>query len=230
MFYKFCCFYFLPFLANAEGLNRHQSTGNALICPRRLLHHRPVGEGRRAIPHAIGGKAAPARPRPQPRPHHRKNGLDYRRTRSGTCQQTTSTTDSTNDLVSLLIGVNNQYRSRPWSLISRSSLDRWASHRLRRQEGRGLRRLHPRLCLHAFSNGRTDISEGIDAYNAANREISEGMGIRYFDITPTSRHGLDDPTLVASDGLHPSGKQYAIWVSAMMEKLKDILREMGHEF
>ena len=44
-------------------------------------------------------------------------------------------------------------------------------------------------------------------------------GIRYFDITPISRKGLDDPSLVADDGLHPSGKMYAQWVNLIAEGL-----------
>ncbi|MBK8565405.1 MAG: SGNH/GDSL hydrolase family protein [Saprospiraceae bacterium] len=135
------------------------------------------------------------------------------------------TTDSTYDLVSLLIGVNNQYRSRPVESY-KPEFTELLNQAIAFAGGRKERVFVvsiPDYAYTPFGNGRTDISEGIDAYNAANREISEGMGIRYFDITPTSRQGLDDPTLVASDGLHPSGKQYAIWVNGMVEGVKDML-------
>jgi lysophospholipase L1-like esterase len=56
------------------------------------------------------------------------------------------------------------------------------------------------------------ISAEIDEYNAINISISQKYQIAYFDITPISRMGLQNPTLVASDGLHPSGEMYALWV------------------
>jgi hypothetical protein len=58
-----------------------------------------------------------------------------------------------------------------------------------------------------------------------NASITQEYGITYFNITPISRRGLDEPTLVADDRLHPSATQYAEWVSLMIpnvvEKLKD---------
>ena len=63
------------------------------------------------------------------------------------------------------------------------------------------------------------ISEGIDAYNAVNKSISDKYGIKYFNITDISRRGLAEPDLVAADGLHPSEKMYSEWVA---EILKDI--------
>lgn len=63
------------------------------------------------------------------------------------------------------------------------------------------------------------ISEGIDAYNAVNKSITDKYGIKYFNITDISRRGLDEPDLVAPDGLHPSEKMYSQWVEVI---LKDI--------
>src|SRR2546430_13215800 len=51
------------------------------------------------------------------------------------------------------------------------------------------------------------------------------VGARYVDITPESRHAADDPTLVASDGLHPSAKMYAAWVELA---LPVALNAIGH--
>ena len=64
------------------------------------------------------------------------------------------------------------------------------------------------------------ISAGIDAFNAVNRSNTEARNIAYFDITPLSRQGLDEPDLVASDGLHPSSKQYTAWVSAIIADVR----------
>ncbi|MBI5913740.1 MAG: SGNH/GDSL hydrolase family protein [Bacteroidetes bacterium] len=133
--------------------------------------------------------------------------------------------DSTYSFVSLLIGVNNQYRGRsvedyqPEFTELLNQAFAFAGGRKDRVFVVSI----PDYAYTPFGNGNSDISEGIDAFNAANREITEALGIRYFDITPISREGLDDPMLVASDGLHPSGKQYARWVSLMLPEVKLML-------
>ena len=82
------------------------------------------------------------------------------------------------------------------------------------------------MCLATtFGGGDETISDGIDIYNAANKEITESMGIRYFDITPISREGLNQPGLVAPDNLHPSGKQYQLWVELMLPGVKEMLEK-----
>lgn len=63
------------------------------------------------------------------------------------------------------------------------------------------------------------ISSAIDEFNAVNKSIAEKYGIRYFDITGISRRGLAEPSLVANDGLHPSAAMYAAWVSMIMSGL-----------
>jgi hypothetical protein len=67
-----------------------------------------------------------------------------------------------------------------------------------------------------FGNGDANISAGIDAYNDINYRIAVEYGLTYVNITTISRRGLDEPDLVASDGLHPSGAQYALWVEAIL--------------
>lgn len=62
------------------------------------------------------------------------------------------------------------------------------------------------------------ISKGIDAFNEANRIITERLGVKYINITDISRRGLKEPDLVASDGLHPSGKMYALWVERILDE------------
>lgn len=135
------------------------------------------------------------------------------------------TADSTFSLVSLLIGVNDQYRGRnvesykPEFTALLNQAIAFAGGKKERVFVVSI----PDYAYTPFGNGNATISQGIDEYNAANREITEAMGIRYFDITPISRGGLDDPTLVAGDGLHPSGKQYAAWVSLMLDGVKEML-------
>ncbi len=70
------------------------------------------------------------------------------------------------------------------------------------------------------SYGAERIAREIDAYNAINYRIAVGRAVAYFDITPISRRGLDEPELVARDGLHPSGVMYAEWVSLLLPSLR----------
>jgi lysophospholipase L1-like esterase len=72
---------------------------------------------------------------------------------------------------------------------------------------------------------QVQISAGIDQFNAVNKAVVDSMGIKYFDITPISRHGLSDPALVADDGLHPSGKQYQQWVDLMLSGVLAIVNK-----
>jgi lysophospholipase L1-like esterase len=60
------------------------------------------------------------------------------------------------------------------------------------------------------------ISAQIDKYNKVNREIANEMGIVYFNITPISRQVISKPEYLASDNLHPSGKMYAEWIKLIL--------------
>jgi lysophospholipase L1-like esterase len=65
------------------------------------------------------------------------------------------------------------------------------------------------------------ISEEIIAFNNANADISKKYKVHYVDITNGSREAANDASFIASDGLHPSGKEYARWaeqIASVMEK------------
>lgn len=118
------------------------------------------------------------------------------------------------DMVSLLIGVNNQYQGKSVE----SYRPEFEELLLKAIElaGKNKDRVFvvsiPDYGYTPFGREKQPlISAAIDAYNAANREIAEKHGVRYFYITDLTRKGLDDPSLVAPDGLHPSGKMYALW-------------------
>lgn len=133
----------------------------------------------------------------------------------------------TYDLVSLLIGVNNQFRGWPideYEEEFRGLLDRAIAF-AGGEKDRVFIISIPDYAFTPYGGGRTEISEGIDAFNAVNQAISEEYEISYFNITPISREGLDKPELVASDGLHPSGAQYARWVNLFVESVKEKLEE-----
>jgi lysophospholipase L1-like esterase len=129
---------------------------------------------------------------------------------------------SSYDLVTLLIGVNNQYRG--YSLASY----RVEFEKLLRQAiafaGKDLDRVRvlsiPDWGVTPFAQkeGRVaeQVANEIDAFNAAAQEISENLGVVFIQITSHSRLAATDLSLLASDGLHPSGKMYAEWVQQLM--------------
>jgi len=130
--------------------------------------------------------------------------------------------DKDYNLVSLLIGVNNQYQGldiasyepdlRELINIALSIADQ--------DTGRVFIVSIPDYAFTPFGNGNPNISAEIDLYNAIKREVALEYGITFVDITPISRLGLQQPDLVAGDGLHPSGKQYSEWVETIFPLLK----------
>jgi lysophospholipase L1-like esterase len=118
-------------------------------------------------------------------------------------------------LVSLLIGVNNQYRRRPVDEYREQfgALLQRAIELAGGQAGRVLVLSIPDWGVTPFATGqdRTAIGSAIDDFNRVNAEETQRLGARYVDITPESRQAANDPALVARDGLHPSGEMYAEW-------------------
>ena len=134
--------------------------------------------------------------------------------------------DSTFDMVSLLIGVNNQYRNRSID-VYKTEFAELLNQAVKFAGGRKSRVVVvsiPDYAYTSFGGGSARISTEIDNFNAANEQITKANGIAYVNITPISREGIRDPSLVASDGLHPSGKQYGRWVLEMMPTVLKFFR------
>ncbi|HRQ38985.1 MAG TPA: SGNH/GDSL hydrolase family protein [Chloroflexota bacterium] len=120
------------------------------------------------------------------------------------------------DLVSLLIGVNNQYRGRSQEEYQTQFADllQQAISFAGGDPARVIVLSIPDWGVTPFA-ARLDaavIAAEIDAFNAINRAEAEKVGAYYIDITAVSRQAITDPTLIAGDGLHPSGKMYTAWV------------------
>jgi lysophospholipase L1-like esterase len=124
------------------------------------------------------------------------------------------------DLVSLLIGVNNQYRGRSEDEYGQqfATLLRQAVSFAGDQPHRVIVLSIPDWGVTPFAAGhdRDRIAAEIDAFNAINRTETERMGAHYVDITPISRQAQTNPELTAEDGLHPSGQMYAAWVELVL--------------
>ena len=131
------------------------------------------------------------------------------------------------DFVSLLIGVNNQYRGRSVENYKPEfeSLLKQAIQFAGGNADRVIVVSIPDWGVTPFANGRdrAQIAREIDDYNAANRYISEIYKVQYIDITSGSREAATDQTLIASDGLHPSAKEYARWAQKVFAAIKQQL-------
>ena len=130
------------------------------------------------------------------------------------------------DLVSLLIGVNNQFQGRPID-VYKTEFTTLLSRSIELAQGDTNRVFVLSIPDYAFtpygqSVNADQISAGIDAFNAVNKEITQMMGVRYFDITPISRQGVEEPELVAFDDLHPSIEQYRRWVAVFYDTMKAV--------
>lgn len=136
--------------------------------------------------------------------------------------QTKLPDDKEYNLVSILIGVNNQYQGMDITLYEpdlRKIID-IALKIVDYDSTRVMILSIPDYAYTPFGGGNTSISQEIDAYNAIKKKVADEYGISYIYITDISRMGLDNPTLVASDGLHPSKDQYALWVQSVMPRIK----------
>jgi len=129
------------------------------------------------------------------------------------------------DLVTLLIGVNNQYQNRPFSLYEQEfpELVNIAISKAKGNKANVIVVSIPDYAYTPFGNGSTTISTQIDAYNAFAENYCIQNNIKFVNITDITRQGLVQPNLVASDGLHPSEIAYSKFVERIFPKAKVVL-------
>lgn len=134
--------------------------------------------------------------------------------------------DNEYDLVTLLIGVNNQYQGRSLAEYREQFtelLDKAIGYAMGNKD-RVIVVSIPDYGYTPFGSGRQEqISRELEQFNNASRSITEDAGVTYVNITPISKRGLQEPELVAGDGLHPSGLQYALWVEQIVTEAEQIL-------
>jgi lysophospholipase L1-like esterase len=131
------------------------------------------------------------------------------------------------DLVSLLIGVNNQYRG--YEINEYHDQFDFLLNQSIEYAGGDANRVFvvsiPDWGVTPFASGRDpeQIAKEINQFNSVNRDISERAGVHYVDITPVSREAIRNPLLIAPDGLHPSGEMYVIWAEKAYSIVRGIL-------
>ncbi|MEQ8582992.1 MAG: SGNH/GDSL hydrolase family protein [Marinoscillum sp.] len=133
------------------------------------------------------------------------------------------------DWVSLLIGVNNQYRGYSIS-IYRTEFESLLQQAIAFAGGDKSRVIVVSIPDYgvtpfAANSDRAKIAREIDDYNNMARGFSDAYGVRFFNITPISREAATKPEYVAEDGLHPSGEMYAAWVEMILPYALEILDE-----
>jgi lysophospholipase L1-like esterase len=134
-------------------------------------------------------------------------------------------------LVTLLIGVNNQYRGR--------TVDEYAHEfavLLERAIGFAGRRADRVIVLaipdwgvtpFAAQSGRdvSAIARELDAYNAAAAKLCAQRGVAFVDIAPVSRARGAEPAMLADDGLHPSAAMYSEWARLALPVARRLLAQ-----
>jgi len=141
--------------------------------------------------------------------------------------QTTSPKRPAYDIVTLLIGVNNQFQGRSQSEY-RQQFEQLLDASV---QYAGNKKNHvivlsiPDWGVTPYASGynRQLIAAQIDSFNLINKQVATQKGVGYIDITAASRLAASDPSLITYDGLHPSGKEYAVWASLLANKIKMVL-------
>ena len=132
------------------------------------------------------------------------------------------------DLVSLLIGVNNQYRDYEISQFETefSQLVEFAIEKAGSEENVFVVSI-PDWGLMPFADGRDrdQIAQEIDEYNALKQQICSQYNVKFISITEISRAVSAHPEYIAEDGLHPSGEQYSTWINEILPIVSELLHD-----
>nr|WP_315243350.1 SGNH/GDSL hydrolase family protein [uncultured Flavobacterium sp.] len=140
--------------------------------------------------------------------------------------------ESNYDLVTLLIGVNNQYQGRDFSVYEKE-FPELVTKAISLAKGDKKNVIVVSIPDYAYTSyaknlsdsQKTKITTEIDQYNAFAESYCKTNQIVFVNITDITRQGLSNPNLVASDGLHPSESAYALFVDHLLPKVKVILQD-----
>jgi len=132
------------------------------------------------------------------------------------------------DLVTLLIGVNNQYRGRD-AIEYKQQYEEILKKAIEFSNGKKDRVIiisipDYSVTAHAQSLDTEKISREIEVYNSISKALSIQYKVQYIDITTGSKAAKDDSSLIASDGLHPSEKEYTKWAKKIVDLIASQLK------
>ncbi|MEP3838153.1 MAG: SGNH/GDSL hydrolase family protein [Algibacter sp.] len=130
------------------------------------------------------------------------------------------------NLATLLIGVNNEFQNKPFSLYQ-SEFPQLVNIAITKAKGNKDNVIVvsiPDYAYTPFGQGNPNISANLNTYNTFAKNYCDTNNISYVYITDITRLGIENPNLVASDGLHPSELAYSKFVQRLLpvaiEKLK----------
>lgn len=134
------------------------------------------------------------------------------------------------DFVTLLIGVNNQYRGYNIDIYREEFVELLQTSI--KYAGGNVSRVFvlsiPDYSVTPFAgnnaNTNSQIAAEIDAYNQINKEEANNFKVNYLNITPISREAKTKTSLIASDGLHPSAEMYQKWVKLLSPQVSASLK------
>ncbi|OEK01401.1 lysophospholipase [Roseivirga sp. 4D4] len=132
------------------------------------------------------------------------------------------------DLVSLLIGVNNQYQGKAIAQYKKEFEE--LINTAIKFAGNNPKKV---FVVSIPDYGKTpfgakkekQIAKELDEYNRIAKHIALSYGIPFFNITPISREAKERPELIAKDKLHPSGKMYSEWVALFADDVAKIVKQ-----
>lgn len=127
------------------------------------------------------------------------------------------------DIVTLLIGVNNQFRGYPAAEYRQefAELLSTALYFANGDKNKVFVLSIPDWGVTPYANGydKAQVANEIDLFNSINKEEAQKAGINYTDITGISRMAGTDISLLATDRLHPSERMYQLWVDQLSPKV-----------
>lgn len=133
------------------------------------------------------------------------------------------------DIVTLLIGVNDQYDGIDIAKYEKNFAELLATaiELSGNRPSRVFVLSIPDYSAVPFiaASDKARVSKEVEAFNAVNKKITLENNIAYIDITPSTKAAIDDLSLVASDNLHPSGKEYQKWAELVAPSIISALKE-----
>ena len=132
------------------------------------------------------------------------------------------------DFVTLLIGVNNQYRGMSLKQYEREFtvlLDQAIVCAKSKKEKVVVISIPDYGCTPYGAGSKERIGREIDEFNRVNKRVSFKKGVHYVDITPVSKLAATQSGLVAADGLHPSAEMYKLWVELLIPEVQHLLEK-----
>lgn len=131
------------------------------------------------------------------------------------------------DLVSVLIGVNNQYQGKSIAeyeedlhIIFESAIN----HSTYGKDGVFVVSIPDYGATPFGASNAEEIEREIKKFNAVFKKVATAYKLPFYNITPISKYAKTQPGLVAEDGLHPSGKMYRLWVAEFIDEVAALLK------